>query len=371
MSRPRSTGAATGAARAVAAAAAPEKGLALHEAAARAQTLLHQRARLLRDVQKKKLQLERAQQKVSRDAAEAVTKMAPFVERHDALLSELTALFDELLAAGRLSARAHKQVVKIRRSLELQGVLPPLNDAADEDPSGTFDDGADEPWRETNARGNASERGNARPGRAPHSSEPEVAGAKQVGQGRRSVRELFRSLARAVHPDQARHETERERRTEVMKEVTRAYEEGDLARLLELESAWQNEQAVSEHADSFVRCRELERINRELLDQVRQLTREIRDTKRQAFEGSMGLSPDELTEQAERELDKLEEIRDLIRKFRDGKLTLNELARGPRALLSEDELALLERIFFDDFADFATAAPHRTTPRQRRPPRRR
>ncbi|HXK17794.1 MAG TPA: J domain-containing protein, partial [Polyangiaceae bacterium] len=85
-------------------------------------------------------------------------------------------------------------------------------------------------------------------------------------QQQRSLRDIFRNLARAVHPDRAGHDGERARRTEVMKEVTRAYEEGDLARLIEIESTWHGQQAPTEAGDSEARCRELERINRELLD---------------------------------------------------------------------------------------------------------
>jgi len=62
---------------------------------------------------------------------------------------------------------------------------------------------------------------------------------------------------------------------------------------------------------------------------VRELTRELRDVKRDAREASFGLSPDELTEQAGRELDELEGICEFLRKFRDGKITLAELVRGP------------------------------------------
>jgi ketosteroid isomerase-like protein len=128
-----------------------------------------------------------------------------------------------------------------------------------------------------------------------------------------------------MHPDQARHEADREKRTQLMKEATRAYEEGDLARLLELETAWQNERAVAETADSLARCRELERVNRELLKQVRELTRELRDAKREAREEARGLLPAELIEQATSELDALQQICDWVQRFRDGKLTLNEL----------------------------------------------
>jgi hypothetical protein len=320
--------------------AAPSAGLELHEAATRVQALLRERGRLLRDVQKKKLQLERVQQQISRDAAASVAVMAPLVRRHDALLAELKALFAELARPGRISARARKQVARLRRLLELQGVLAP---SQVDDEVAADDEADDEAWH--GAPGSEPRPDPGASASRPGGPAPRVAGAEQVGQQRRSLRELFRSLAKAVHPDQARHDSERERRTEVMKEVTRAYEDGDLARLLELESSWQSEQAVSENGDSLARCRELERVNRELLDQVRRLTRQIRDLKREALDASMGLAPDELAEQASRELDELEEICRFVEKLRDGKLSAAELERGPRSLEVDDELELLEQLF--------------------------
>jgi hypothetical protein len=299
----------------VAAPAAPV-GLALHEAAARAQLLLRERARLLRDVQKKKLQLAQVREKAARAARETVTRVAPLMQRHQRLLRELTRIFAELLADTRLAARARREVARLRGALELRGVLEPLAD--DDDAEGQLDDAREDADFTEAPRSTGKARG-----RAP--SEPRVAGAAQVGQTQRSLRELFRSLARAIHPDQARHETDRQKRTELMKEATRAYEDGDLARLLELELAWQGEQAVAETGDSLARCRELERVNRELLKQVRELTRQLRDAKREAREESRGLPPDELVEQATLELDALQQIYGLLQRFRDRELTLSEL----------------------------------------------
>jgi hypothetical protein len=289
-------------------------GLALHEAAARAQLLLRERARLLRDVQRKKLQLAQVREKAAQDAGEAVRRVAPLMQRHQRLLRELTQIFAELLSNGRLAARARRELGRLRAALELRGVLPPPGDQDDEP-------GINEPADANFADAPAS----SRKPQDPTPREPQVAGAPQVGQMRRTLRELFRSLARVIHPDQARHENDRQKRTELMKQATRAYEEGDLARLLELESAWQSEQAVAETGDSLARCRELERVNRELLKQVRELTRELRDAKREAREESRGSLPDELIEQATSELDALQQIYEFLQRFRDGKLTLNEL----------------------------------------------
>jgi len=321
--------------------AGPPPALALHEAAARVEALLRERERLLREVRKKKLSLERVREKMSRDAAAATTRMAPLVRRHDALVAELTALFAELATPGRVTSRARRALSRLRRLLELRGVLEPVADEPEV---------ADAPPDEEHAPHARARAERARPTTRDPGA-PEVAGATQVGQARRSLRELFRSLVKAIHPDQARHEAERERRTQVMKEVTRAYEEGDLARLLELENDWQSEQAISEQADAETRARALEQSNRELLDQVRRLTREIRDLKREAEAQTLGLAPDELLARAGRELDELEDICRFVESFRDGKLSISELERGPdalRDLTDSDALDGLLSAFFDD-----------------------
>jgi ketosteroid isomerase-like protein len=293
-------------------------GLTQHEATRRAEALLRERARLLRETRKKQRQLDEVRLRADRDAHEVLSKTAPLIERHRQLRSQLAVLFDQLLAESHGSTRARRRLLGIRSSLELQGLLSPQSD----------DTGASEHPRERQPEPtSAKRRHRVHLGSRP----PEVAGARQVGQERRSLKELFRSLARAVHPDQARHDADRVRRTEVMKDVTRAYEDGDLARLLELEDTWQIERPPVEGSDPVLGCRELERVNRELLQQIRELTRRLRDAKREAREASHGVPPDEVVERAGRELDELQVVHDFLCRFRDGKLTLSELSRGPSA----------------------------------------
>jgi hypothetical protein len=293
-------------------------GIAQHEATRRAEGLLRERARLLRETRKKQRQLDEVRQRADQEAQEVLSKTAPLIERHEQLRSKLTALFQELLAQSQLSGRARRQLLGIRSVLALQGLLS-LNDDA-----GSGEHASEREPEPTSAKRQRREhRGEAHP--------PELPGASQVGQERRSLKELFRSLARAFHPDRARHEADRARRTEVMKELTRAYEDGDLARLIELDGTWQSERPPIESGDPVLRCRELERVNRELLQQFRELTRRLRDAKQDARDTSHGLSPDELVQQASRELDELQIVCDFLCRFRDGKLTLSELSRGPRA----------------------------------------
>lgn len=317
-------------------------GLERHVVAAQAEKLLKERARLLRAVQKKKDQLEQFRRRVEREAEQAAPQVGALVARHEGLVRELKLLFQELLAPGRLTKKAVKQVLRVRRMLTEQGLLSEAESDLGPGHSGAaFDDedawGADEQdfggQRAGSGRGRsrraADANANANADADVNSDGARVASAPKPDAQRRSLRDVFRSLARAVHPDQARHEPERARRTEVMKEVTRAYEQGDLARLVELEQTWRSEQAIGDDADPEARCRELERTNRELLDQVRQLTRELRDAKRNEQSFSGGLSLEQVLEQATRELDQVSAVVDFVRQFRDGKIGLAEFARGP------------------------------------------
>ena len=308
-------------------------GLTLYSAATRADELLRERERLLREVNKKKQQLDRARAAAERAQDDRAARMEPLVARHDSLIEQLESLFDELLAEGRLAARARKAVERVRSSLELQGILPFSKDPDEPD----FED---EDFDQEELEEYERERGfdpemprDSQPSSGPR----EVPSARQPGADSRTLREIFRALVRAVHPDHAREESERVRRTEVMKEVTRAFEQGDLARLIELERAWQSERVLAGEGDSERRCRELERINAELASQSKQLASALKVAKRE-LKGPLG-QLDELFEQATGELDHIATICEFVKLFRDGKISLAAFARGPGAPSNQEEAA--------------------------------
>jgi hypothetical protein len=312
-------------------------GLRLHAAGERWAALLKQRDRLVADVRKKRAAVETAltQEHSARQALMA--QMAPIMLKFEELRGEVAALLNELLAPGRLSARAQKQVTQVRDSLVDQGLIPP-RDGADrpfEQQPGDFP--FDDPEEsDANFEGSPSSR-NPRNG-----TQERVAPAPQHGQkpGRESLRALFRRLVLAVHPDRAQEQGERERRTEAMKEATRAYEDGDLARLLELEKAWQLGMSAPSNAnEQGQRCAELEQTLRELRRQLRELRSELRTVRERMREDMLGGPLDELTASAAEELEDFVRIRDFVRDFRDGKITLKQFAKGP-GLLDEDAAML-------------------------------
>ena len=295
-------------------------GLALHAAAARVGVLLKERERLLREVSRRKRLIEQARAKAERDGNEVATKLGPLFLRHQTLVRELTDLFDALLREPR-PTRARNVIGKLRASLVFKGVLEPIAETDTETET--------DPETETEPATDSSHRHQHR---RSASAPPAFLSAPQPSPERRPLREIFRTLARALHPDQARTDAERSRRTEVMKEITLAYGRGDLARLLELESEWQATQAPApagneSNADALARCQELERTNRELLKQIRQLTRELKDAKNDARHASpRSLARTATT--AARELEQLEALCELVREFKSGNRSLTELGLG-------------------------------------------
>ncbi|HYQ01857.1 MAG TPA: hypothetical protein VER96_24455 [Polyangiaceae bacterium] len=337
---------------------APVTGIRLHAAGERLSTLLKQRERLLAEVKRKQVELEAASVRASAAAQEAAGKMAPIIGRFEELRAEIGALFDELLAPKRLAARARKKVAEVHRSLVAQGLIPPREasptDGSEEselDDGAVFDDfDADGPPFSESRR-----------------HEARVASAPQHGQtpGRDSLRSLFKRLALAVHPDRARHDDDRERRTEAMKEATRAYEDGDLARLLELEKAWQSNTEAPKSADEDARrCVELEQTLRELSRQSRALTAELRDLRRQVREDMLDVPMDQVIADAQVELKDVERIRDFTRDFRDGKISLTTFLGGPES--EQDPLVELEEILGEMLRAQSTPAPGGSKKRRRK-----
>jgi hypothetical protein len=162
-----------------------------------------------------------------------------------------------------------------------------------------------------------------------------VASAEQHGHKSESLRDLFRRLARTLHPDRAQEDAERERLTGIMKEVTSAYQNGDLARLLVLEETWAKHASLPV-ADDEQRCRELERLNRALRAQLAGVNRELRQLKRSAKDAAFDMPLEAALDGAEHEIAELTSIRDFVREFRDGKISLRRFVHGPEQATPED-----------------------------------
>lgn len=295
--------------------ATPRDSLSLHVSGQRFYALLRERERLLREVQVKKRRLERVIEETKASAQTMMEKLAPVIARYHELNAETHQVFDELLVPGKLSASARKKVKKIRRLLEELGLLSPRKEEP-ADPSEFAEGEDDEPFES--------------PFGSPFQGS-EVRSAAPRGQeaGHESLRALFKRLALALHPDRATHENDRNERTEVMKQVTQAYNDGDLARLLELEKLWEQNGVATSTAGEEARCSELEQTIAALRRQSRQITAEHRAVKKSAPSNIMGGAIEVMVRQVQRELEEFQIACDFVKSFRDGKITLAEFVRGP------------------------------------------
>ncbi len=156
------------------------------------------------------------------------------------------------------------------------------------------------------------------------------------------LRACFRRLAVVLHPDKVQDDALRLERTALMKEVTRAYDTADLARLFELESVWLSGEAHAADLGSMSqRVADAALANRALRGQLRQLTHAYKQARAALpFELDLRLnattaerverSLSELLAAARRELDRLEELRDFVVTFRAGDMSLDAFLLGPR-----------------------------------------
>ncbi|HEY8926637.1 MAG TPA: J domain-containing protein [Polyangia bacterium] len=372
--------AATAFANAVGAARPPERLLGL----------LRQHERLLADVRRKRKVFERAQEEVERVAAEVRRRLEPFIEESRRIDAELHALFGEVLRGGRLAKRARRAVARFYAELQRRGVLSegrraqPLDDddAAPDFEGDQPDDEGPGAGRRRSGGPRPSSRANAAgdvPAAAPPSANP-------------TLRSLFLRLARALHPDRVQDAREQAARTETMKEINRAYREGDVARLAELERlvtaqggfAGAKEGAGAglplhegddgDDRDVEARCVALEQTNRALRDQLNTLRRDLRAL----WESEMGRLAAEIEQRSARggkrdpfaeliadaaaEVQRFRAFRDHVRAFRDGSLALEDLLMGPLEDPDEDDLW-----YEDGAAAFEEGRGRRTSRRARHP----
>lgn len=336
-----------------AAATVGEAALAIHKSPAqlRLEALQHEHERLLRDITKKR-SMRDVVERDARDAASAIAaRVMPLREAFGATLKELQAIFSGLL--GEDSHLSKRDKARVRRLYAR--LLPDLaGDRDDDEPRSDPAEAGDGPgWDSIPDDGSEA-------GYSAHKPDEKNTGV---------LRALFRKLAIALHPDRVQDPSEREQLTSVMKEVTRAYESGDVARLVEIERAWLARGAAPEQeSDVARRVTELLSANKELRRQLRALTAELKEIKqsvpglassrrRGARSSAVRAELDEMVEQMERELSELRGLRDFARRFADGEMSVTEFLLGPD--LGHDDDDPLDQMLAEVLEAMAEEPPRR------------
>ncbi|MDF3080802.1 J domain-containing protein [Burkholderia sola] len=108
--------------------------------------------------------------------------------------------------------------------------------------------------------------------KAPKQSAAQARIEAEQAESNKSIREIYRKLASALHPDRETDPQEQQRKTVLMQRVNRAYEKGNLLQLLELQL--EIEQIDRRAIDGLGEAR-LTRYNGILEEQLRELDQEI------------------------------------------------------------------------------------------------
>jgi hypothetical protein len=307
--------------------------LRVREPSERLRAAADEHDRLLARVTRRRTARDRLEQDVRAAVTNLEGRIAPLIEEGRRLDEQLHAMLEGLVNDGARPRRERDEIARLYRELQDGGILSPRGHWADLD--ATVDGHAPPPA--SDAPGDA----------APPS-------AKRPQEGDRGVlRGLFRRLAEALHPDKVQDEHDKAHRTEVMKQVTVAYHDGDFARLLEIERAWAvSGAAVATDDDGEVerRVAAIDRANDALRGQLRAIEREIRalrrseggrlatDLRRRGGDGpAVGV-----TSGFERELAALRAMCDFVRRFRDGEMSLAAFLDGPGAEDDLDDLDVAE-----------------------------
>ncbi|VWB59804.1 molecular chaperone DnaJ [Burkholderia aenigmatica] len=145
----------------------------------------------------------------------------------------------------------------------------------------------DEQFERDMAEHAAREAQRAKRKKAPRQSAALAKREAEQAEASRSIREVYRKLASALHPDRETDPQEQERKTVLMQRVNHAYANGKLLQLLELQLEIEQ---IDRHAINGLGEDRLARYNGILEDQLRELDQEIQDVET-GFRRSYGIAP--------------------------------------------------------------------------------
>ncbi len=305
--------------------------------------------RLLKQIKKKRNEVTKFVEQMRSYATEIYQRTTPQVKKITSLNQEIHILFKEILANKKLGKQVKKKIIEIYRSLQSAGIISYEFDNDEED-------AVEEDFEESPKD------------RPPHESYYhqsrtgfESPSATKSDESKK-IRSYFLRLAEIFHPDKATDSETQAKNTEIMKEINKAYQEGDLARLLEIEQLHQIGESIDSNSEDDLtrKCDRLEKQIQFLKNQYESLKTELREHKKSPG-GSIvsdcrkakkqGVDPiEEISEQIDYQMKIVSEIRDYAKDFKSSKISIQEFLRGPevlRSLKQEMMEDLLEQMFHD------------------------
>ncbi len=344
------------------------EGLALSDLRIRLEFLEKNNEKLLKQINKKRTELENLIDRIQELGRELAQRSAPVLQQLFEIDQQIHAVFAEIFNGRKLGKQTRQNIQRIYQNMQISGLISPnLDDAGQPDKDGMFDfdmddfpdfGEADSEWpgnRSINDLGDSA-------------SKPDRDELKKI-------RQLFLRLADVFHPDKAGVDADQEYHAEVMKEINQAYQNGDLAKLLAIEKQHQMGEMIDrDNEDDLTRrCARVEQENEFLQSQFDSLKQELRLAKN-SQEGAMatehrqlikaGIDPiSDAIAEAEEQCQLVKDVHEFVVKFRDKRITIKEFLLGPPILQQPDEIdieeLLMEYLEFSDMPRYAKTQPPR------------
>ena len=247
--------------------AIPEVAIAPQQKPERLLALMREHKQLLAKIKQKQSETSRLGRRIATAIAVAHQEAKPIQEKTARLERQIHDLFAELLAREGQPHGERTTVQLMYTYLEATGQISPAEQRQSEQESSHREDSENQIPPGTGGGVSAK-----RPVEGPAAS---------------TLRALFHRLAAAMHPDKVQDTHQKAERTEVMKELTQAFQAGDLARLLMLEREWLVSVDVNARSDGGLgadeqkqQCVQLEKRNQALRAQLKDVMDALRKLRR-------------------------------------------------------------------------------------------
>lgn len=310
------------------------------------ENLNEQRQWFLKQIQRKKTELQNVLNQIHDIRTEMLQRGASIHEEWKAVDKEMHQYFQNILSIQDIAQKSLEDLRKLYCQLQLSGLLSPqvsekeLFQTLIRDQFGSLDDETAEMFQELFAKEfeENSDRANQTP---PHASEASESEDTDQPDNSHQIRQTFIRLAEVFHPDKVNDNEVQQHYSEIMKEVNSAYQQRDLARLLELERKYEaGEKIVAESSSTSElqrQCQQLEQDNILLQQQYEDLKAELRQIRRteegkavKEYRRAQRNNLDfigEILEEEQFHVNTLEELRDCVKKLRDRKMSVRKFFR--------------------------------------------
>jgi hypothetical protein len=312
---------------------------------------------LLKQIKKKRTELNNFVEKMRSLATEVFHRVSPNMRTIEELDAEIHALFTEILTTRKMGKQTQQNIQSLYKSLQMAGIISykPIDEEEEDD-----DDELDELFEDDGFQEDYQRRRQF--WETERDSESPAVGKTDES---RKVRQTFLRLAEIFHPDKVKDNETQMTHTEIMKEINKAYQDGDLARLLEIERKYEVGETIDNNSEDDLsrKCKNIEQQNQILKDQYDKLKQELRLAKNTP-EGTMvadykkakkqGVDCIELMLETMQSQTKIvADIRDFVKDFKDKKMTIKKFLEGPESLRSmqQDMMEELMDKMMSEFGD--------------------